>query len=198
MESGVFQPPGEELQLPSTPAEKLRVSSWTPEPRLSFLLNEALTHSALGVLGSVESCVKSTQHATCIHASMEYVVSVEPWSSWGHGGTEASLCPFPSPQAEERSVTPHRLPILVSLANRAVSFSCITHPYTPKFKDFIVSWSLDADLQGQTSFVEKISCQPGTGSENQTTPTACPITLGRVTRLPRVPTTAPCSGQTPG
>lgn len=69
------------------------------------------------------------------------------------------------------------LPILVSLANRAVSFSCsITYPYTPKFKDFIVSYFY-VDLQGQTSFVEKISCQPGTGSENQTHTTVCPITL---------------------
>ncbi|KAG5212771.1 hypothetical protein JEQ12_015200 [Ovis aries] len=78
---------------------------------------------------------------------------------------------------EERSVTHTGLPILVSLANRAVSFSCsITYPYTPKFKDFIVSYFY-VDLQGQTSFVEKISCQPGTGSENQTHTTVCPITL---------------------
>ncbi|XP_052497117.1 NFAT activation molecule 1 [Budorcas taxicolor] len=84
---------------------------------------------------------------------------------------------LPLAGAEERSVTHTGLPILVSLANRAVSFSCsITYPYTPKFKDFIVSYSY-VDLQGQTSFVEKISCQPGTGSENQTHTTVCPITL---------------------
>ena len=69
------------------------------------------------------------------------------------------------------------LPILVSLANRAVSFSCsITYPYTPKFKDFRVSY-FHVDLQGQTSSKEKISCQPGPGSENQTHTTVCPITL---------------------
>ncbi|KAI4586091.1 hypothetical protein MJG53_003878 [Ovis ammon polii x Ovis aries] len=83
----------------------------------------------------------------------------------------------PSTAKKERSVTHTGLPILVSLANRAVSFSCsITYPYTPKFKDFIVSYFY-VDLQGQTSFVEKISCQPGTGSENQTHTTVCPITL---------------------
>ncbi|XP_025138534.3 NFAT activation molecule 1 isoform X2 [Bubalus bubalis] len=79
--------------------------------------------------------------------------------------------------AEERSVTHTGLPILVSLANRAVSFSCsITYPYTPKFKDFRVSY-FHVDLQGQTSSKEKISCQPGPGSENQTHTTVCPITL---------------------
>uniref|UniRef100_A0A8C2QQK2 NFAM1 Ig-like domain-containing protein n=1 Tax=Capra hircus TaxID=9925 RepID=A0A8C2QQK2_CAPHI len=84
---------------------------------------------------------------------------------------------LPLAGAEERSVTHTGLPILVSLANRAVSFSCsITYPYTPKFKDFTVSYFY-VDLQGQTSFVEKISCQPGTGSENQTHTTVCPITL---------------------
>ncbi|XP_059743155.1 NFAT activation molecule 1 isoform X2 [Bos taurus] len=79
--------------------------------------------------------------------------------------------------AEERSVTHTGLPILVSLANRAVSFSCsITYPYTPKFKDFRVSY-FHVDLQGQTSSEKKISCQPGPGSENQTHTTACPIFL---------------------
>lgn len=120
--------------------------------------------------------MKSTRHATCILASMEYVVSVSPGPRGDMGALKLSLCPFPSP-AEERSVTHTGLPILVSLANRAVSFSCsITYPYTPKFKDFTVSYFY-VDLQGQTSFVEKISCQPGTGSENQTHTTVCPITL---------------------
>lgn len=94
----------------------------------------------------------------------------------GTWGLKLSLCPFPSP-AEERSVTHTGLPILVSLANRAVSFSCsITYPYTPKFKDFRVSY-FHVDLQGQTSSEKKISCQPGPGSENQTHTTACPIFL---------------------
>ncbi|XP_059743156.1 NFAT activation molecule 1 isoform X3 [Bos taurus] len=88
--------------------------------------------------------------------------------------------PSPYPQAshiQERSVTHTGLPILVSLANRAVSFSCsITYPYTPKFKDFRVSY-FHVDLQGQTSSEKKISCQPGPGSENQTHTTACPIFL---------------------
>ncbi|OWK03722.1 hypothetical protein Celaphus_00013727, partial [Cervus elaphus hippelaphus] len=77
----------------------------------------------------------------------------------------------------ERSVTHTGLPILVSLANKAVSFHCsITYPYTPEFKNFIVRY-FHVDLQGQTSSEEKISCQPGTGSENQTHTTVCPITL---------------------
>ncbi|XP_055251164.1 NFAT activation molecule 1 [Moschus berezovskii] len=84
---------------------------------------------------------------------------------------------LPLAGAEERSVTHTGLPILVSLANKAVSFSCsITYPYTPKFKNFIVGY-FHVDLQGRTSSEEKISCQPGTGSENQTHTTVCPITL---------------------
>lgn len=107
---------------------------------------------------------------------MQYVASVSPGPHGDTGGLKLSLCPFPSP-AEERSVTHTGLPILVSLANRAVSFSCsITYPYTPKFKDFRVSY-FHVDLQGQTSSKEKISCQPGPGSENQTHTTVCPITL---------------------
>ncbi|XP_070310266.1 NFAT activation molecule 1 [Odocoileus virginianus] len=78
---------------------------------------------------------------------------------------------------EERSVTHTGLPILVSLANKAVSFHCsITYPYTPEFKNFTVRY-FHVDLQGRTSSEEKISCQPGTGSENQTHTTVCPITL---------------------
>lgn len=84
---------------------------------------------------------------------------------------------LPLAGAEERSVTHTGLPILVSLANKAVSFHCsITYPYTPEFKNFIVRY-FHVDLQGRTSSEEKISCQPGTGSENQTHTTVCPITL---------------------
>ncbi|KAM9684078.1 NFAT activation molecule 1 isoform 1-T1 [Dama dama] len=84
---------------------------------------------------------------------------------------------LPLAGAEERSVTHTGLPILVSLANKAVSFHCsITYPYTPEFKNFTVRY-FHVDLQGRTSSEEKISCQPGTGSENQTHTTVCPITL---------------------
>ena len=68
------------------------------------------------------------------------------------------------------------LPIVVSLANKAVSFSCrITYPYTPKFKDFTVSY-FHVDLQGQRSSEEKTSCKPGPGRENQTNTKECQIT----------------------
>ena len=107
---------------------------------------------------------------------MERVTSMSPGPHGDTGGLKLPLCSFPS-LAEERSVTHTGLPILVSLANKAVSFHCsITYPYTPKFKNFIVGY-FHVDLQGRTSSEEKISCQPGTGSENQTHTTVCPITL---------------------
>uniref|UniRef100_A0A8C0DNE0 NFAT activating protein with ITAM motif 1 n=1 Tax=Balaenoptera musculus TaxID=9771 RepID=A0A8C0DNE0_BALMU len=75
-----------------------------------------------------------------------------------------------------QSVTHTGLPIVVSLANKAVSFSCrITYPYTPKFKDFTVSY-FHVDLQGQRSSEEKTSCKPGPGRENQTNTKECQIT----------------------
>ncbi|MBW01662.1 NFAT activation molecule 1, partial [Eschrichtius robustus] len=75
-----------------------------------------------------------------------------------------------------QSVTHTGLPIVVSLANKAVSFSCrITYPYTPKFKDFTVSY-FHVDLQGQRSSEQKTSCKPGPGRENQTNTKECQIT----------------------
>lgn len=107
---------------------------------------------------------------------MERVASMSPGPHGNTGGLKLPLCPFSSP-AEERSVTHTGLPILVSLANKAVSFHCsITYPYTPESKNFTVRY-FHVDLQGRTSSEEKISCQPGTGSENQTHTTVCPITL---------------------
>ncbi|ELK07950.1 NFAT activation molecule 1 [Pteropus alecto] len=68
-------------------------------------------------------------------------------------------------------------PILVSLANKAVSFGCsITYLYTPKFKTFTVSY-FHVDLQGQESSKKLTSCQPSTGTENQTHTTQCEVTL---------------------
>lgn len=68
-------------------------------------------------------------------------------------------------------------PILVSLANKAVSFGCsITYLYTPKFKTFTVSY-FHVDLQGQESSKKQTSCQPSTGTENQTHTTQCEVTL---------------------
>lgn len=68
------------------------------------------------------------------------------------------------------------LPIVVSLANKAVSFGCrITYPYTPTFKHFTVSYFY-VDLLGRTSSEEKTSCKPGPGRENQTHTEECQIT----------------------
>lgn len=75
---------------------------------------------------------ESTRHATCIHASMEYAVSVSPRvSRGGMGGTEASLLSLPSP-VEERFRPPALPPILVSLGQQGRLLQlCITYPYTP-------------------------------------------------------------------
>ncbi|XP_066217376.1 NFAT activation molecule 1 [Saccopteryx leptura] len=75
-----------------------------------------------------------------------------------------------------QSVTHTGLPIMVSLANKAVSFSCrITYPDTPKFKDFTVGYFY-VDRQGQESTEEQIGCQLRTGTENQTHTTECQVT----------------------
>ncbi|TEA32237.1 hypothetical protein DBR06_SOUSAS6610186 [Sousa chinensis] len=75
-----------------------------------------------------------------------------------------------------QSVTHTGLPIVVSLANKAVSFGCrITYPYTPTFKHFTVSYFY-VDLLGRTSSEEKTSCKPGPGRENQTHTEECQIT----------------------
>ncbi|TKC39213.1 hypothetical protein EI555_007800 [Monodon monoceros] len=90
-------------------------------------------------------------------------------------GSKLPLSPFPSP-AGGQSVTHTGLPIVVSLANKAVSFGCrITYPYTPTFKDFTVSY-FHVDLLGQTSSEKKTSCKPGPGRENQTHTEECQIT----------------------
>lgn len=67
-------------------------------------------------------------------------------------------------------------PILVSLANEAVSFSCnITYLYIPEFKTFSVRY-FHVDLQGQKSSKEQAGCQPSIGTENQTHTTQCQVT----------------------
>lgn len=67
-------------------------------------------------------------------------------------------------------------PIMVSLANKAISFSCnITYPYTPEFKTFTVGFFY-VDLQGQQSSEKTTPCQPSVGIENQTCSTTCQVT----------------------
>ncbi|KAB1269688.1 NFAT activation molecule 1 [Camelus dromedarius] len=75
-----------------------------------------------------------------------------------------------------QSVTHTGLPIVVSLANKAVSFSCrITYPYIPKFKNFRVSY-FHVDLQGQRSSEEQTGCTLHQGRENKTHTTVCQVT----------------------
>ncbi|XP_008060211.1 NFAT activation molecule 1 [Carlito syrichta] len=76
-----------------------------------------------------------------------------------------------------QSVTHNGLPIMVSLANTAISFSCkITYPYTPEFKDLTVSY-FHENLQGQRSSKKMLDCPPGQGVENQTHTFLCVITF---------------------
>ncbi|XP_054438535.1 NFAT activation molecule 1 isoform X1 [Pteronotus mesoamericanus] len=74
-----------------------------------------------------------------------------------------------------QSVTHTGLPIMVTLAKKAVSFNCsITYPYTEKYKNFVVSYFY-VDRQGQKREGQKTSCQPRMGTENQTLTTKCKI-----------------------
>ncbi|XP_007974161.3 NFAT activation molecule 1 [Chlorocebus sabaeus] len=76
-----------------------------------------------------------------------------------------------------QSVTHTGLPIMASLANTAVSFSCrITYPYTPQFKVFTVSY-FHEDLQGQRSPEKPTYCHPVLGTENQTRTLDCQVIL---------------------
>lgn len=103
----------------------------------------------------------------------------EPPSSMKQAGLSSLegklLSPFPS-SAGGQSVTHTGPPILVSLANKATSFSCsITYLYTQEFKTFTVSYSY-VNLQGQKSVKKQTGCQPTVGTENQTHTTVCQVT----------------------
>ncbi|XP_008572738.1 PREDICTED: NFAT activation molecule 1 [Galeopterus variegatus] len=78
--------------------------------------------------------------------------------------------------ARGQSVTHTGPPIVVTLANTAVTFICsITYPYTSKFKDFTVSY-YHIDLQGQRSAEEQTACRSQPGTENQTYILQCQVT----------------------
>ncbi|XP_058424199.1 NFAT activation molecule 1 [Diceros bicornis minor] len=86
------------------------------------------------------------------------------------------LFPWTLPLAGGQSVIHTGPPIVVSLANTAVSFSCrITYPYAPQFKDVRVSYFY-VDLQGQSSSEEQTGCWLSPGKENQTSTTKCQVT----------------------
>ncbi|XP_023365207.1 NFAT activation molecule 1 [Otolemur garnettii] len=86
------------------------------------------------------------------------------------------LLPWTLQLAGGQSVTYTGPPIVVSLANRAVSFNCIiTYPYTPEFKDFVVNY-FHEDLQGQRSSEKQTGCTPSSGTVNQTSTLKCEVT----------------------
>ncbi|KAM5333481.1 NFAT activation molecule 1 isoform 1-T1 [Glossophaga mutica] len=85
------------------------------------------------------------------------------------------LCPWTPQPTGGQSVTHTGPPIVVTLANKSVSFNCsITYPYTPKFKDFTVSYSY-VDRQGQQRAEQKTGCRPIVGTENQTLTKQCRV-----------------------
>ncbi|CAH6791265.1 NFAT activation molecule 1 [Phodopus roborovskii] len=78
------------------------------------------------------------------------------------------LVPWTLQLAGGISVTHTGLPIMVSLANTAVSFSCrVNHQDTPEFKGFTVSF-FHEDLHGKRSLEKPIYCQHHPGMENHT------------------------------
>ncbi|XP_049986656.1 NFAT activation molecule 1 [Alexandromys fortis] len=78
------------------------------------------------------------------------------------------LVPWTLQLAGGISVTHTGLPIMVSLANTAVSFSCrINYQDTPQFKDFTFSF-FHEDLHGKRSVEKPIDCKHSPGAENQT------------------------------
>lgn len=67
-------------------------------------------------------------------------------------------------------------PILVTLANKAVSFNCsITYPDSPGLQNF-TTWYFHVDLQGQESPREQIKCSPDLSRENQGHTLQCRVT----------------------
>ncbi|XP_045043155.1 NFAT activation molecule 1 isoform X3 [Desmodus rotundus] len=107
-----------------------------------------------------------------------------PWWRWALPGPLAApwllgllLCPWTLRPTGGQSVTHTGPPIVVTLANTSVSFNCsITYLYTPKFKDFSVSY-LYVDRQGQQSRERKTSCHPSAGTENQTLTKRCRVSF---------------------
>lgn len=86
-----------------------------------------------------------------------------------------------------QSVTHNGHPILVSLANSAISSSCnVSYPYVPRFKSFTFSY-LHKSLEGW-QFNKKVDCPPGVGTENKTHTVTCSFIL----QLPNASATGTC------
>ncbi|KAF6120620.1 NFAT activating protein with ITAM motif 1 [Phyllostomus discolor] len=85
------------------------------------------------------------------------------------------LCPWTPRPTGGQSVTHTGPPIMVTLANKSVSFNCrITYPYTPQFKNFTVRYYY-VDRQGHQHLHQKTGCLPAKGKENQTLTQQCSI-----------------------
>ncbi|XP_045319842.1 NFAT activation molecule 1 isoform X1 [Leopardus geoffroyi] len=67
-------------------------------------------------------------------------------------------------------------PIVVSLANEAISFGCkISYPHSPELKDF-TAWYFHVDLQSQRSSEKQINCSSHPVQENQMHSLQCWVT----------------------
>lgn len=67
-------------------------------------------------------------------------------------------------------------PIVVSLANEAVSFGCkISYPHSPELKDF-TAWYFHVDLQSQRSSEKQINCSAHPVQESQIHSLKCWVT----------------------
>ncbi|XP_058597110.1 NFAT activation molecule 1 isoform X3 [Neofelis nebulosa] len=67
-------------------------------------------------------------------------------------------------------------PIMVSLANEAISFGCkISYPHSPELKNF-TAWYFHVDLQSQRSSEKQINCSSHPVKENRTHSLKCWVT----------------------
>uniref|UniRef100_A0A8C9KCQ5 NFAT activating protein with ITAM motif 1 n=1 Tax=Panthera tigris altaica TaxID=74533 RepID=A0A8C9KCQ5_PANTA len=89
----------------------------------------------------------------------------EPWLP--------SVCLLPG---RGQLVTHIGAPIMVSLANEAISFGCkISYPHSPELKNF-TAWYFHVDLQSQRSSEKQINCSSHPVKENQTHSLKCWVT----------------------
>lgn len=93
---------------------------------------------------------------------------------WGPRLLGLLLFPWTLQLAGGQSVAHIGAPIVVSLANEAISFGCeISYP--PKRKNF-TAWYFHVDLQSQRSSDRRISCSPSPAEENRAHSAKCWVT----------------------
>nr|XP_060512163.1 NFAT activation molecule 1 isoform X1 [Panthera onca] len=86
------------------------------------------------------------------------------------------LFPWTLQLAGGQLVTHIGAPIMVSLANEAISFGCkISYPHSPELKNF-TAWYFHVDLQSQRSSEKQINCSSHPVKENQTHSLKCWVT----------------------